>query len=137
MTVADVREAVRELTSPRQAPPAVEYIPPRFPDPKACSPGNGNWREQLEHVYAHLIEHAQIDPDFRIALGEPKLGRVGFQLKWFIIHVLCDYRKFMQSNVHQKSDALIPKRDEDRAFRFKLSYSERNKILAIMKPKVT
>ena len=32
----------------------------------------------MEHVYAHLIEHAQIDPDFRIALGEPKLGRVGF-----------------------------------------------------------
>ena len=77
MTMADVREAVKELQSPRPAaPPAVEYIPPRFPEPKACSPGNGNWREQLEHVYAHLIEHAQVDPDFRIALGEPKMGRV-------------------------------------------------------------
>lgn len=81
MTVADVREAVKELTTPRQqppppAPPAVEYIPPRYPEAKACSPGNGNWREQLEHIYAHLIEHAQIDPDFRIALGEPKMGRV-------------------------------------------------------------
>ena len=119
MTVADVREAVREMTSPRQAPHAVEYIPPRFPDPKACSPGNGNWREQLEHVYAHLIEHAQIDPDFRIALGEPKLGRVSFQLQWFNIQVQ-DYWKFTQSNVHRKSDALIPTRDEDRAFCFKL-----------------
>lgn len=78
MTVADVRQAVRELNSPRQeiAPPPQEYQPPRYPEPKACSPGNGNWREQLEHIYAHLIEHAQIDPDFRIALGEPKLGRV-------------------------------------------------------------
>lgn len=81
MTVADVREAVRELTSPRQPapPPVTEYIPPRFPEPKACSPGNGNWREQLEHVYAHLIEHAQIDPDFRIAMGEPKMGRVSLR----------------------------------------------------------
>lgn len=81
MTVADVRQAVRDIASPRQppTPPAPqEYLPPRFPEPKACSPGNGNWREQLEHVYAHLIEHAQIDPDFRIALGEPKLGRVSF-----------------------------------------------------------
>lgn len=95
MTVADVREAVRDLTSPRQGPPAVEYIPPRFPDPKACSPGNGNWREQLEHVYAHLIEHAQIDPDFRIALGEPKLGRVS--LKIFII----SYGESVLSNIHK------------------------------------
>jgi len=54
MTIADVREAVKELSSPRQM----------------------NWREQLEHIYAHLIEHSQVDPDFRIALGEPKMGRV-------------------------------------------------------------
>lgn len=76
MTIADVKEAVREIATPRAAPPPIEYVPPRYPEPKACSPGNGNWREQLEHMYAHLIEHAQIDPDFRIALGEPKLGRV-------------------------------------------------------------
>lgn len=83
MTIADVREAVKELQSPRHMPvtthpPANEYIPPRYPEPKACSPGNGNWREQLEHIYAHLIDHAQVDPDFRIVLGEPKLGRVCF-----------------------------------------------------------
>lgn len=82
MTIADVREAVKDLNTPRQVavPPASEYVVPRFPEPKACSPGNGNWREQLEHVYAHLIEHAQVDPDFRIALGEPKIGRVSCRL---------------------------------------------------------
>jgi len=43
MTIADVRAAVKEITTPRMppAPPAEEYIPPRYPEPKACSPGNG------------------------------------------------------------------------------------------------
>uniref|UniRef100_A0A3Q2XW85 Uncharacterized protein n=1 Tax=Hippocampus comes TaxID=109280 RepID=A0A3Q2XW85_HIPCM len=48
---------------------------PRAPR-TAVSPGRGYWRNQLDHVCAHLRSFAQNDAPFRTLLGEPRLGRV-------------------------------------------------------------
>ncbi|XP_077427074.1 double zinc ribbon and ankyrin repeat-containing protein 1 isoform X3 [Vanacampus margaritifer] len=42
----------------------------------AVSPGRGYWRQQLDHVCAHLRSFAQNDAPFRTLLGEPRLGRM-------------------------------------------------------------
>ncbi|KAK7930332.1 hypothetical protein WMY93_006727 [Mugilogobius chulae] len=40
------------------------------------SPGRGFWRQQVDHVCAHLRSHAQNHAPFRTLLGEPRLGRL-------------------------------------------------------------
>ncbi|XP_077462367.1 double zinc ribbon and ankyrin repeat-containing protein 1 isoform X2 [Stigmatopora argus] len=42
----------------------------------AVSPGRGYWRQQVDHVCAHLRSFAQNDAPFRTLLGEPRLGRM-------------------------------------------------------------
>ncbi|XP_013392205.1 uncharacterized protein LOC106160214 [Lingula anatina] len=71
-TVAEVRQAL-QTTPPK---PAIEYPVKTVPDANPCSPGNGNWREQIEHIYAHLLELAKNNPDFKETIAEPKMGRV-------------------------------------------------------------
>ncbi|XP_029904105.1 double zinc ribbon and ankyrin repeat-containing protein 1 [Myripristis murdjan] len=44
--------------------------------PTAVSPGRGYWRQQLDHVCAHLRSFTQNNAAFRALLGEPRLGRV-------------------------------------------------------------
>ena len=36
---------------------------------KSISPGNGYWRQQLDHVYAHLKVYAANQPDFQLLIG--------------------------------------------------------------------
>lgn len=79
MTVADVRRAVQEsmpAQHPHPPPPVEQPVIKSEPEMKLCSPGNGNWREQVDHIYAHLIDYARSNPDFRTALGEPKMGKI-------------------------------------------------------------
>ncbi|XP_077381872.1 double zinc ribbon and ankyrin repeat-containing protein 1 isoform X2 [Festucalex cinctus] len=42
----------------------------------AVSPGRGYWRQQLDHVCAHLRSFTHNDAPFRTLLGEPRLGRM-------------------------------------------------------------
>ena len=36
---------------------------------KSISPGKGYWRQQLDHVYAHLRNYAANQPDFQLLIG--------------------------------------------------------------------
>lgn len=42
----------------------------------AVSPGRGYWRQQMDHICAHLKAHSQNNPDFRSVIGEPRLGKI-------------------------------------------------------------
>ncbi|XP_053711273.1 double zinc ribbon and ankyrin repeat-containing protein 1 [Synchiropus splendidus] len=48
----------------------------RQPPLTATSPGRGYWRKQLDHVCGHLRNFALNNPEFRVLLGEPRLGRI-------------------------------------------------------------
>uniref|UniRef100_A0A3Q1K041 DZANK-type domain-containing protein n=1 Tax=Anabas testudineus TaxID=64144 RepID=A0A3Q1K041_ANATE len=48
----------------------------RQPLLSAISPGRGYWRQQLDHVCAHLRSYTQNNPSFRTLLAEPRLGRI-------------------------------------------------------------
>ncbi|XP_077574653.1 double zinc ribbon and ankyrin repeat-containing protein 1 [Stigmatopora nigra] len=70
-------------TSPvalRRAEPVSAEHPPTSrrdrPPLAAISPGRGYWRQQVDHVCAHLRSFAQNDAPFRTLLGEPRLGRM-------------------------------------------------------------
>ena len=36
----------------------------------------GNWKDQLGHIYAHLLNQCSVDSEFRNKIGQPKLGKV-------------------------------------------------------------
>lgn len=36
----------------------------------------GDWKGQIEHIYAHLLEIASEDRKFRVNIGEPQFGEV-------------------------------------------------------------
>ncbi|XP_057699165.1 double zinc ribbon and ankyrin repeat-containing protein 1 isoform X2 [Corythoichthys intestinalis] len=61
----ETRAAARSATDRRGRPPR-----------SAISPGRGYWRQQVDHVCAHLRSFAQNDTPFRTLLGEPRLGRM-------------------------------------------------------------
>ncbi|XP_008419184.1 double zinc ribbon and ankyrin repeat-containing protein 1 isoform X2 [Poecilia reticulata] len=48
----------------------------RRPPLSAVSPGRGYWRNQLDHVCAHLRSYTQNRASFRTLLAEPRLGRM-------------------------------------------------------------
>ena len=42
----------------------------------AVSAGKGYWRQQMDHICAHLKAFAQNTPEFRAIVAEPRLGKV-------------------------------------------------------------
>jgi hypothetical protein len=48
----------------------------RKPNLTAVSAGKGYWRQQMDHICAHLKAYAQNNSEFRVAIGEPKLGKI-------------------------------------------------------------
>ncbi|CAF4264488.1 unnamed protein product [Rotaria sp. Silwood2] len=42
----------------------------------ATSPGKGYWRQQLDHISAHLKAYAVNRPDFQSLIGEPRMGKM-------------------------------------------------------------
>ncbi|XP_075059914.1 double zinc ribbon and ankyrin repeat-containing protein 1 [Mixophyes fleayi] len=42
----------------------------------AISPGRGYWRQQLDHICAHLRCYTQNDSDFKALIGKPRMGRI-------------------------------------------------------------
>jgi hypothetical protein len=48
----------------------------RRPVLTAVSAGKGYWRQQMDHICAHLKAFAQNNSEFRVLVSEPKLGKV-------------------------------------------------------------
>jgi hypothetical protein len=42
----------------------------------AISAGKGYWRQQMDHICAHLKAFAQNTPEFRSVVAEPRLGKI-------------------------------------------------------------
>ncbi|CAF1212445.1 unnamed protein product [Rotaria sordida] len=42
----------------------------------STSPGKGYWRQQLDHICAHLKTYAVNRPDFQSLIGEPRMGKM-------------------------------------------------------------
>ncbi|KAG5447532.1 Double zinc ribbon and ankyrin repeat-containing protein 1 [Clonorchis sinensis] len=55
-----------DATQPRERTPLL----------KAISPGRGFWRKQLDHIIAHLKVYTNNNPEFRVAIGEPRMGKL-------------------------------------------------------------
>ncbi|KAK6181663.1 hypothetical protein SNE40_009474 [Patella caerulea] len=83
VTVGDLRKLLSEqnpkqvTVAPPPAKPAIEYQP-IYKDPplNAVSPGNGDFKDNILHIYAHLLERAKKNTDFRLAVAEPKIGKI-------------------------------------------------------------
>ncbi|XP_064644568.1 uncharacterized protein LOC135498269 isoform X3 [Lineus longissimus] len=76
MTVKDVRKAIEAA---KQDIPVV--VPQSKPEPKEptlmpVSAGNGDVKKQISHIYAHLLDYAKRDPNFRASVSQPKLGKI-------------------------------------------------------------
>lgn len=48
----------------------------RRPALTAVSAGKGYWRQQMDHICAHLKAFAHNNADFRVLIAEPRLGKV-------------------------------------------------------------
>ena len=48
----------------------------RKPALTAVSAGRGFWRQQMDHICAHLKAYAQNNPEFRALVAEPRLGKL-------------------------------------------------------------
>ncbi|CAF4922052.1 unnamed protein product, partial [Rotaria magnacalcarata] len=52
----------------------------------STSPGKGYWRQQLDHVAAHLRAYAVNQPDFQALIG-----KISLLLKWFSIEIIVGF----------------------------------------------
>ncbi|KAL5010563.1 hypothetical protein ScPMuIL_012868 [Solemya velum] len=74
----------REPTPPpTRPPPTVTRPPPAIEAPKLkdpplnpISPGGGAVKENICHIYAHMLDHAKNNSTFRMKISEPKIGRL-------------------------------------------------------------
>ncbi|XP_060580366.1 annexin A6-like [Ruditapes philippinarum] len=83
VTVGDLRKMMRSRQ--QDTPPAVTAPPPAetievpvYKDPplNPISPGGGDYKGNLLHVYAHLINYANNHKDFRLPVADPKMGKI-------------------------------------------------------------
>lgn len=76
ISVEDMRrmlqEEARKALPPPQEPKIVEVE--REPDLKDKS--SGTWREQVDHIYAHILDKCKKSPNLRAKLEKSKLGKV-------------------------------------------------------------
>lgn len=72
-TVSDVKELLHETEKARKPSAApTEFDPPL----QSESPANGDLKKQLQHVYAHALDLARRDPNFRAAVASAQLGPI-------------------------------------------------------------
>ncbi|CAH1776035.1 unnamed protein product [Owenia fusiformis] len=80
-TMNDMRTAMQQeipppaIEPPPPPEPVIEYVK-KEPELRPISRGNGDWKEQLEHIYAHLIEHTKNHPNFKKNISSPKFGQI-------------------------------------------------------------
>ncbi|KAE8601221.1 hypothetical protein XENTR_v10013595 [Xenopus tropicalis] len=53
-----------------------EKMSDRKPLVTAISPGRGYWRQQLDHICAHLRCYTQNNSEFKSLIGNPRMGRI-------------------------------------------------------------
>ncbi|KAG8444025.1 hypothetical protein GDO86_009279 [Hymenochirus boettgeri] len=53
-----------------------EKMSDRKPLAAAISPGKGYWRQQLDHICAHLRCYTQNNSEFKSLIGNPRMGRI-------------------------------------------------------------
>ncbi|XP_041418597.1 double zinc ribbon and ankyrin repeat-containing protein 1 isoform X2 [Xenopus laevis] len=53
-----------------------EKMSDRKPLVTAISPGRGYWRQQLDHICAHLRCYTQNNTEFKSLIGNPRMGRI-------------------------------------------------------------
>ncbi|XP_076456172.1 annexin A6-like [Babylonia areolata] len=79
LTVADLKKMMADAKKDAPPPPkpAIEYRP-TYKDPplNPVSPGNGDFKENLLHIYAHMLDYAKNNSDFRLRVSEPKIGKI-------------------------------------------------------------
>ena len=56
-----------------------------------CRIISGDWKGQLEHIYAHLINQCKLDLQLQSSVGRPKMGKVQLThyFMYFISVALC------------------------------------------------
>ncbi|KAK2142740.1 hypothetical protein LSH36_919g01024 [Paralvinella palmiformis] len=74
LSINDLRRLMQEVQQAQKPMPAIEL--PKEPEPKPESPGCGDWKGNLEHIYAHLIERCKKELAFRTAVGNPKFCQI-------------------------------------------------------------
>ncbi|PVD37280.1 hypothetical protein C0Q70_04277 [Pomacea canaliculata] len=80
VTLGEIRKLLEEQSQkaiPPPPKPAIEYKP-TYKDPplNPVTPGNGDFKENLLHIYAHMVDYAKSHGDFRIKVAEPKIGKL-------------------------------------------------------------
>lgn len=77
VTVGDIRKLMEEQSKQKPQKPSIEYRP-TYQDPplNAVSPGNGDFKENMLHIYAHMVDYAKSNGDFRLKVSEPKMGKM-------------------------------------------------------------
>ena len=85
MTLTEIRRVIEELHREKQEQQQEQqrlqqqqqrqqqFQPQRLSN---VSPGNGNWKDQSNHIVKQLNQFATQNPDFRVALAEPRLGKL-------------------------------------------------------------
>lgn len=72
-TVSDVKVLLHESEKARKPSAApTEFDPPLNSE----SPANGDLKKQLQFVYAHALDLARRDPDFRAVAASAQLGPI-------------------------------------------------------------
>ncbi|XP_033733244.1 annexin A6-like [Pecten maximus] len=85
VTVGDIKRMTGSRKPPPEPPkpvepppskPAIEY--PVYQDPplNSVSPGKGDFKDNIMHIYAHMLEYAKNTKDFRLRVAEPQMGKM-------------------------------------------------------------
>ncbi|XP_028928249.1 double zinc ribbon and ankyrin repeat-containing protein 1 isoform X2 [Ornithorhynchus anatinus] len=80
-----------------------EKMSDRKPLLTAISPGKGYWRKQLDHICAHLRSYAQNNPEFRVVIGEPRMGKLlsaMVQEDGFEVNIRLNYIQITKKDSH-------------------------------------
>ena len=83
VTVGELRKSIEKKPAIKERPPSPEPSPPpaielpkKDPVPQTVSPGNGDFKENILHIYAHMLEFAKGNKDFRLKVAAPKMGKM-------------------------------------------------------------
>ncbi|KAK3592742.1 hypothetical protein CHS0354_016498 [Potamilus streckersoni] len=84
VTVGDLRKMLKPQSErppspppePKPKPKAIEMPVYKDPPLNPVSPGGGDFKENILHVYAHMLEFAKGNKDFRLKVAEPKMGKM-------------------------------------------------------------
>ena len=68
--------SAKSLENKEEKSGSIKFESKKPPLLTAVSAGKGYWRQQMDHICAHLKAYAQNNSEFRVLVGEPRLGKV-------------------------------------------------------------